>query len=246
LAKLCPLPENVTPELELFQRLPALSRQKESHLWYDGQVVSLIAAGKIAPSEWIEALIHLEPADLDEEPFGPLVLVVRVPEDDDTGQFQKDLVASIMKETGVTPEQGRWPATAQFPTMRMSRRSMTEADQVELLSELSSAPHCLVPLRCKRPGGTGFLLGRSPSAEIRLSDPSVSAEHARFLLDDEGAKLVDVGSKNGTSLNGRRLEVDEIPWLQPMDRLTFGRVQAFACDPRVLRGVLRHDLKTLI
>jgi pSer/pThr/pTyr-binding forkhead associated (FHA) protein len=130
--------------------------------------------------------------------------------------------------------------------MRMSRRNLTEADQIELLSELASAPHCLVPLRATRPDGSGFLIGRSPAAEICLSDPSVSAEHARFYLDDEGAKMIDVGSKNGTTLNGRRVDPGEVPWLQPMDRLTFGRVQAFACDPRVLRGVLRQDLKTLI
>lgn len=216
------------------------------HLWYDEGVVSLVAAGKIAPSEWIEALMQLDPAGLDEEPFGPLVLVVRVPEDDDSGQFQTELVASVMKEARVSTDQPRWPATAQFPTMRINRRSMTDADQIELLSELSSAPHCLVPLRTTRAGEQGFLLGRSPAAEIRLSDPSVSAEHARFLLDDEGAKIVDLGSKNGTTLNGRRLEPAEIPWLQPMDRLTFGRVQAFACDPRVLRGVLRQDFRTLI
>lgn len=207
--------------------------------------MSLVAAGKIAPNEWVQALIQLDPSDLDEEPFGPLVLVVRVPEDDDTGQFQKQLVSCVMKETRVTGEQHRWPSTGQFPTMRMNRGQMSESDQVELLSELASAPHCIVPLRSTR-DGAGFLLGRSPVAEIRLSDPSVSAEHARLLLDDDGAKILDVGSKNGTTLNGRRLDRGEAPWLQPMDRLTFGRVQAFACDPRVLRGVLRQDLKTLI
>lgn len=207
--------------------------------------MSLVAAGKIAPNEWVEALLGLDPSELDDEPFGPLVLVVRVPEDDDSGQFQKQLVACVMKETRVTGEQHRWPATGQFPTMRLGKRELNEADQVELLSELASAPHCIVPLRSSRPGG-GFLVGRSPNAEIRLSDPSVSAEHARLLLDDDGAKIMDVGSKNGTILNGRRLEAGEAPWLQPMDRLAFGRVQTFACDPRVLRGVLRQDLKTLL
>ncbi len=206
--------------------------------------MNLFASKKLAPQEWVEALVSMEPTELDAEPFGPLLLLVRAPEDDDSGQFSRTLTASIMKEASVTGEHAKWPATAQFPTMNMSSSELSEADQIELLAELSSAVHCLVPLREKP--RKGCFLGRSPQATIRLSDPSVSAEHARFFVEGGTVQICDTESKNGTTLNGRKLEGDERPWLQPMDRLTFGRVRAFVCDPRVLRAVLRQGLRALI
>ena len=207
--------------------------------------MSLLVSTKLAPQEWVEALVSMGPAELDTEPFGPLVILIRAPEDDDTGQFQKQLVACVMKGGTVTGEHPKWPATAQFPTMNMASRELTEADQIELLAELASAAHCIVPVRPAR-NGRGTLVGRSPKASVRLSDPSVSAEHAQLSGDDGGVRIQDLQSKNGTTLNGRRLLADECPWLQPMDRLTFGRIQAFACDPRVLRAVLRQDLRSPI
>lgn len=206
--------------------------------------MSLLASKKLVPQPWVEALVSMEPTELESEPFGPLLLLIRSPEDDDSRQFEEQLVACVMKETSVTGEHPKWPATAQFPTMNMSEREVTEADQIELLSELTSATHCLVPLRGK--GRGGCLLGRNPAATIRLSDPSVSSDHARLFVESGSVQIQDLDSKNGTMLNGRRLETDETAWLQPMDRLTFGRVQAFACDPRVLRAVLRQGLRSLI
>ncbi len=206
--------------------------------------VSLLASKKLVPQEWVEALVSLEPAQLEAEPFGPLLLLIRSPDDDDSRQFEKQLVAGITKEAAVTGEHPKWPATAQFPTMNMSDRELTEADQIELLAEIASATHCLVPLRGR--GRGGCLLGRSPSATIRLSDPSVSSEHARIFVEGGSVQIQDLGSKNGTTMNGSRLVPEEAPWLQPMDRLTFGRVQAFACDPRVLRAVIRQGLRSLV
>src|SRR5690606_14236271 len=207
--------------------------------------VSLLASQKLAPKAWVETLVSMDPAELEAEPFGPLLLLVRAPEDDDSGEFQKQLIACVTKNRHVTGEHHKWPATAQFPTMNISSREVTEADQIELLAELASAAHYIVPVHAKL-GRAGTLLGRSPAAGIRLSDPSVSAEHAELSVQDGGLRIRDLKSKNGTMLNGHRLPDDERPWLQPMDRLTFGRVQAFACDPRVLRAVLRQDLRALI
>ena len=60
-----------------------------------------------------------------------------------------------------------------------------------------------------------------------------------------GVSLVDLHSKNGTWVGGARLEPGARRWLQPMDRLKLGRVQAFTCLPGVLRGILRHELRSL-
>ncbi|WP_437487062.1 sigma 54-interacting transcriptional regulator [Sorangium sp. So ce1014] len=46
------------------------------------------------------------------------------------------------------------------------------------------------------------LLGRGPRADVRLRNTSASREHAKIVLLDGRAQLVDLGSRNGTQLNG--------------------------------------------
>ena len=49
-------------------------------------------------------------------------------------------------------------------------------------------------------------IGRDPSCTIRLDSPYVSRNHARIELRDDGVTLVDLGSRNGSLLNGQRVE----------------------------------------
>jgi DNA-binding winged helix-turn-helix (wHTH) protein len=49
------------------------------------------------------------------------------------------------------------------------------------------------------------LLGRDRSAVAWVDDESVSRRHARIVIDDDGAILEDLGSKNGTALRGRKI-----------------------------------------
>jgi DNA-binding winged helix-turn-helix (wHTH) protein len=51
------------------------------------------------------------------------------------------------------------------------------------------------------------LIGRDPSAVACVDSPDVSRRHAQILLSDVTTTLEDLGSKNGTLLNDRRLEV---------------------------------------
>lgn len=48
-------------------------------------------------------------------------------------------------------------------------------------------------------------IGRMPDRSVVLSDPDASRHHAEIRRDAEGFVLVDVGSTNGTSVNGRRV-----------------------------------------
>ena len=50
------------------------------------------------------------------------------------------------------------------------------------------------------------ILGRSADAAVFVDDVGVSRHHARITVGDEGAILEDLGSKNGTMLNGRAIE----------------------------------------
>ena len=48
-------------------------------------------------------------------------------------------------------------------------------------------------------------IGRAPSSDLLLDDPSVSRAHAEIVVDADGAMLQDAGSSYGTFVDGRRL-----------------------------------------
>jgi len=57
--------------------------------------------------------------------------------------------------------------------------------------------------------GHGATLGRSDAAEIRVEDPFASSAHARVFQRGDYMYLEDMGSTNGTYLNGRQVRTPE-------------------------------------
>jgi DNA-binding winged helix-turn-helix (wHTH) protein len=49
-------------------------------------------------------------------------------------------------------------------------------------------------------------IGRDEDGLVWIDDALVSRRHARIVVDDKGAVLEDLGSKNGTFLRGKRIE----------------------------------------
>jgi DNA-binding winged helix-turn-helix (wHTH) protein len=50
------------------------------------------------------------------------------------------------------------------------------------------------------------ILGRAPDASVFVDDSGVSRHHARIVVDQRGATLEDLDSKNGTMLDGRQVD----------------------------------------
>jgi pSer/pThr/pTyr-binding forkhead associated (FHA) protein len=50
--------------------------------------------------------------------------------------------------------------------------------------------------------GRRILVGRAPSADVRIDDPRVSRLHARIEMRDDGVYVEDLGSRNGTFVDG--------------------------------------------
>jgi pSer/pThr/pTyr-binding forkhead associated (FHA) protein len=50
--------------------------------------------------------------------------------------------------------------------------------------------------------GRRILVGRAPSADVRIDDPRVSRLHARIEMRDDGVYVEDLGSRNGTLVDG--------------------------------------------
>ena len=57
--------------------------------------------------------------------------------------------------------------------------------------------------------GEGATLGRSNGADIRIDDPFASSAHARIFPRGDLMYVEDMGSTNGTYLNGRQIETAE-------------------------------------
>lgn len=68
-------------------------------------------------------------------------------------------------------------------------------------------------------------VGRVSDNTIQIEDASVSSYHAELTLRDADYVLRDLGSTNGTRLNGNKVEAEEEHQLQPGDRLRFGSIE---------------------
>jgi DNA-binding response OmpR family regulator len=53
-----------------------------------------------------------------------------------------------------------------------------------------------------------FVIGRDPTCDLCISDRQISRYHARIRRTDKGYFIEDLGSKNGTHLNGADLEAN--------------------------------------
>lgn len=91
----------------------------------------------------------------------------------------------------------------------------------------TGTPACLVFIAGERVGhkvalrAGRFEVGREPTCDIMLVSDLVSRNHARLVVGEDQALLVDLGSTNGTYVNDRRIR-DRI--LQDGDRISFGQV----------------------
>lgn len=70
------------------------------------------------------------------------------------------------------------------------------------------------------------IVGRSSACNVRLAEPRASAEHARLTYRDGVWTVRDLGSRNGTFVNGDRLERGGGRTLAAGDELVFGGAEA--------------------
>ena len=66
------------------------------------------------------------------------------------------------------------------------------------------------------------VLGRSREADVRVADEGISRRHAEIRREDSEYWLVDLGSMNGTRVNGKRVDRER---LDDGDRITLGATE---------------------
>ncbi|HSN53031.1 MAG TPA: FHA domain-containing protein, partial [Candidatus Sulfomarinibacteraceae bacterium] len=70
------------------------------------------------------------------------------------------------------------------------------------------------------PTGDSIVVGRSSDAEIAVPDRAMSRRHARLYRNGDSWYVEDLGSRNGTLLDGRRVEATSL--LSPGSSLRIG------------------------
>ena len=89
-------------------------------------------------------------------------------------------------------------------------------EEQEAITALPSGSALLIVRRGPN-AGARFLLdadvttvGRHPDADIFLDDVTVSRRHAEFLREGTGFQVKDLGSLNGTYLDGERVDISSL------------------------------------
>ncbi|MBC7397141.1 MAG: GGDEF domain-containing protein [Bdellovibrionales bacterium] len=111
------------------------------------------------------------------------------------------------------------------------RTAILGFDQETINRELQKAkeqPACLILIRGTPQGHRYFItademiIGRDPTADISIPDSSVSRKHAKVIREGSVVKIEDLGSSNGTAVNGRKLESGHVAKLAKEDLIKLG------------------------
>ena len=94
-----------------------------------------------------------------------------------------------------------------------------------------------------------ILVGRSRSNDIVLRGSKVSKQHAAFYREGEHWHLVDMGSANGTAVNGNRLKKNQKTKIKSRDVISFWQYtfefhEANSFIVFLLKVVLRKGFRT--
>jgi adenylate cyclase len=105
-----------------------------------------------------------------------------------------------------------------------------------------------------------LIVGRAPTCDLSVADPTISRRHAELVVDDEQVTLRDLGSSNGTFVNGRKvaaatLEVDDLiafgkvafrlaAWVPTPSVSTLAVATADAPGPMIVREMSMRDRRT--
>jgi predicted component of type VI protein secretion system len=126
------------------------------------------------------------------------------------------------------------PANEQQP-MSFSTQVFRAPNKEPAREELVVLP---VAKAANNPYADRVSVGRARNCDMVVRDPSVSKLHAVVRIDGEAFSLVDIGSQNGTYLNGQRLAINEAAPISCNDEILIGNVSARFMDGGAVYTIL--------
>lgn len=132
-----------------------------------------------------------------------------------------------------------------FKTTTVSTRRTPTEEQGVMRRSLNQFRVFPITKSADNPWAGRISVGRARNNDIALAHKSISKLHAHFITEAEGdgdgdgeLKLSDAGSRNGTKVNGDRLESGSAAGTKPGDEITFGAVSVKHMDAAALYDFL--------
>lgn len=156
---------------------------------------------------------------------GPVKVRIEVADEVRVGRYQ---LAARVEAVGDAPAPSPSPSPAPAPAPQPAPQPAD--DGIDRTQVIGAVPRASLQLRvvdgpdqgATAPvTGSRFTIGRLPSCGLALEDTTVSREHAALVRRGASWWVVDLGSTNGTKVNGRRAAEQPIG---PGDRLELGDV----------------------
>ena len=107
-------------------------------------------------------------------------------------------------QVGIDLEQDESLVTGRFRVRSSATASVSDrqasgsgSERSGVVLEINGTPHPVEP--------PGVVIGRGAEADLRISDPGISRRHAEIRVQGRGAKVIDLGSTNGTTVDGAKV-----------------------------------------
>lgn len=90
-----------------------------------------------------------------------------------------------------------------------------------------------------------FLIGRADECHLRPKSDSISRRHCAILRKDGNILLVDLKSRNGTSVNDKMLDPAKAKILKNGDRIKVGKLEFIAVIEAGIANVKKDEVKSV-
>ena len=154
--------------------------------------------------------------------LSPPKVLMETDEDLEVGEFG---IATRMAQGGPEPAPDEAPAPEVGPGATMvykPKQPDTQAVSAEELGPEREVATLSWDGRRHEIEKRRVVIGRSKDCDIQVADPNVSRRHAEVRQEGAAHWVVDLGSTNGTEVNGRRLKRAK---LRPGDTITVGSTE---------------------
>lgn len=152
---------------------------------------------------------------------------------DDAAQPISDVVPATQAPVAQEPEPPVVPrrASTQVPTLpgELGRQQWMGTEELDSPAFSSAKLSGTLVISDGVMAGASFLLdrpivtlGRDAACEVSIDDASLSRHHVQFLCQSDGDYIQDMGSRNGTKVNGELVLSPRL--LQPGDALRVGNI----------------------
>jgi hypothetical protein len=143
---------------------------------------------------------------------------VLIEEDADLGVGEFGIATRI-----VQPERPRAPVPPDVRSQASpSATKIYRPPAVDAEPDAEAPAVIVVGGRRRKLGDKAVVVGRSSACDIRVDDPNVSRRHAEIRREDGAYWIVDLGSTNGVTVNGERVERAR---LAPEDTVVLGTTE---------------------